>query len=133
MKCLVVDDDFGLLGVMKQYLSQHLPLNWIIYTAHNGFHARKILHQQHGAHLMITDRHMPGETGLSLLRFVAETWPNTRFILISSDSKNLSVLNDKILYFQPTADEGIGVKGLFLMKPFAMNMLLHAMNELMTG
>ena len=89
------------------------------------------MHQHHGAHLVITDRHMPGETGLSLLQFVAETWPNTRFILISSDSKNLRVLNETILYFQPAGHQGISVKGLFLMKPFAMNMLLHAMNKLM--
>ncbi|PPE03943.1 response regulator [Holospora curviuscula] len=132
MKCLVVDDDPGLLTVMSQYLTQHLPVSWKIYTANNGLQARKVLHCHHGAHLMITDRHMPGESGINLLQFVAETWPNTRFILISSDSKNLQILNKNILYFAPSGGKRVGVKGLFLTKPFSMNGLLHALYELTT-
>ncbi|ETZ05354.1 response regulator [Holospora undulata] len=131
MKCLVVDDDLGLLGVMYHYLSQHLPLHWTIYTAHNGLSARKLLHQHHGAHILITDRHMPGETGISLLRFVAEIWPNTRFILISSDQKDLHIVEENLSHFYFSHQQGLGAKGLFLVKPFSMSTLLQAVCELM--
>ncbi|ETZ07079.1 nitrogen regulation protein NR(I) [Holospora obtusa F1] len=132
MKCLIVDDDPGLLSVMHHYLCHHLPLNWMVYAAPNGLIARKLLHQHRGAHILITDRHMPGETGISLLQFTSEIWPNTRFILISSDQENLTIVKEDQSYVHFPHQQRLEGKGIFLKKPFSMNTLLESVQKLTT-
>lgn len=123
MKCLIVDDDLELLTLTRHYLYQHLAPYWTIYTANNGFQARKQLHQLHGVHILITDRHMPGENGISLLHFTAENWPTTHFILMSSDAQGV--------YRTPRSHhfEIQGIQGKFLSKPFSVKTLLHCVQE----
>lgn len=118
MKCLVVDDDLGLLSITQRYLTYCLPPHWSIYTAGETLQARKFLHQLNGVNLLITDRHMPGESGVGLLHFVAENWPATAFILTSSDNKDLNLTKQEHTYFETQ-----GIKGFFLTKPFSMSML----------
>ena len=123
MKCLIVDDDVELLALTRHYLCKHLPPYWTIYTAHNGFQARKWLHQLHGVYMLVTDRHMPGENGISLLHFTAENWPATHFILMSSDTQGI--------YRAPLSHhfKMQGIQGKFLSKPFSLNTLLHCIQE----
>ena len=118
-----MDDDLELLALTRHCLCQHLPSYWTIYTANSGFQARKLLHQLHGVHMLITDRHMPGENGLSLLHFTAENWPATHLILMSSNAQGIHRMAASHHF------EMQGIQGNFLSKPFSIKKLLQCVQS----
>ena len=124
MKCLVVDDDLELLTLIQHYLCQKLPSCWTVYGAHTAFKARQCLYNLHGVNVLITDRHMPtGETGIALIYFTAQHWPETRFVLMSSDAQAISTPS------LPNSFDVNGIQGRFLRKPFPMKTLLHYVQQ----
>jgi CheY-like chemotaxis protein len=79
VRILIVDDDEGFRSILSEYLGGH---GYECYTAADVEQARGHLEELH-YDLVLSDFHIPGESGLDLLRYVSCLHPSTRFILIS--------------------------------------------------
>lgn len=77
---LVVDDEKNIRLTMSQSLE---PLDRPIHTAVNGEEAlRKLGAQAYG--LVFLDLKMPGMDGLTVLRRITRSWPQTRVVIITA-------------------------------------------------
>lgn len=76
---LVVDDDPMIVRSYARVVARGAD----VITAASVSEARELLNS-HTIDLLLTDFMMPGETGDVLLRFVAETQPNARRVLMSA-------------------------------------------------
>jgi CheY-like chemotaxis protein len=82
-KHILIVDDEPKVGL---FLGRSLELsneNCTVSTARTGEEALKIL-EQHHVDLLITDLRMPGASGLELIRWVKQSSPTTRTILITA-------------------------------------------------
>ena len=78
---LVVDDDEDLLFIMGEYLDS---TGIRFHLATSAAQARKCL-ARFDYDLVISDLHMPGESGLDLFRTVSLRYPGLNFILMSGN------------------------------------------------
>ena len=88
---LIVDDD----EIIRDTLCELLSLEYSCDSAATATDALANLNAQ-SYDVMLTDISMPGLSGLELLRFVAESYPNTSVIIISgiSDEEHAQRLID---------------------------------------
>jgi PAS domain S-box-containing protein len=87
---LHVDDDRALLDLAKLFLEK--PGDLVIDTAAAGDTARKML-QDSSYDAIVSDYHMPGCSGIELLRFIRRTDARTPFLFFSDHSDEEAVLD----------------------------------------
>ena len=75
---LVVDDDEGILSVVKKCFENHLNVRCI--TAQSGLHAISVL-EKLAVDVVVSDEVMPGMNGVALLETIRERWPGARRVL----------------------------------------------------
>jgi len=110
---LVVDDEFGIVQVLADILSEH---NYDVLTAVNGRHALERLAQQ-SVQLVLTDYMMPSLDGPGLVREIRahEMYRSIPVVVMSSLPK------EHIAATMP------GING-FLRKPFRVHTVLEAIS-----
>jgi len=83
---LVVDDEVRSQEAMRRTLDEDCR----VLVAADTTQARRLL-QQHDVQVILCDQRMPGQTGVSFLKEVRETWPDTVRILVSgyTDSQDI--------------------------------------------
>lgn len=86
---LFVDDEQSVLDGLKRTL-RPLRREWTVSFAASGRQALDVL-QQASFHGIVTDMRMPGMDGLSLLKQVAECYPNLLRVVLSGQSEMESV------------------------------------------
>jgi two-component system, OmpR family, phosphate regulon response regulator OmpR len=112
---LIVDDDDRIRDLVKQYLEEN---NFIITTAKDAFDAkRKISIIKFD--IMILDIMMPGESGLSLTKYIKKNYP-TPIILLTAKGET----SDRIEGLELGADDYLG-------KPFEPKELLLRINNIL--
>jgi DNA-binding NtrC family response regulator len=77
---LVIDDEFNIRALLKEQL---LNKNFEVEIAEDGVQAMKIL-QQKTFDLVITDIKMPRVSGLEVLKYVKENYPDTEVIMMTA-------------------------------------------------
>jgi len=82
LKLLIVDDHAHLVDDMAESLDWASVGIGTVYKAYSADEALAVLND-HTVHLMITDIHMPGLSGLELVGIARDKWPLVRSILIS--------------------------------------------------
>ena len=75
---LVVEDDMGLREVLHEFLSEEYPC----YAASTVEEAMTLL-DANRFDVVLTDISMPGKSGLELLGYVKQQWPETAVIMLS--------------------------------------------------
>jgi CheY-like chemotaxis protein len=75
---LVVDDDEGILAILKQCLEEDLNIRSV--TAPSGLHAVQVL-EKLAIDIVVTDEVMPGMNGVKLLETIRSRWPDTIRVL----------------------------------------------------
>jgi DNA-binding response OmpR family regulator len=106
---LVVDDEPELRGLLGEYFGRH---GFAVRTAQDAAEARTLLQQQRPV-LAILDINMPGETGLSLARWLRDTHPQVAIVMLTTAGEAI----DRIVGLELGADDYIG-------KPFELRELL---------
>lgn len=104
---LVVDDDPGVREMLGDYLGDN---GYRVLQAENGPTARAILEDQ-APHVVILDVGLPGEDGLSLARFIRETY-DIGILMVSGAGETV----DRIVGLEVGADDYVG-------KPFDLREL----------
>tara|TARA_B100000029_G_scaffold199019_1_gene197361 strand:- start:55 stop:732 length:678 start_codon:yes stop_codon:yes gene_type:complete len=112
---LMVDDDDRIRELVKQYLEEN---NFIVTTARDAFDAKKKINIIK-FDIMILDIMMPGESGLSLTKYVKEKNP-TPIILLTAKGET----RDRIQGLELGADDYLG-------KPFEPKELLLRINNIL--
>ena len=112
---LVVDDDNRIRELVKQYLEEN---NFIITTAKDAAHAKKKLEVVR-FDMLILDIMMPGESGLSLTKYVKDNNP-TPVILLTAKGET----QNRIEGLETGADDYLG-------KPFDPKELLLRINNIL--
>ena len=111
---LIVDDDKDFLGFIYDLLCM-VALDWEITCAENGVEAAdKIIENNY--HLILSDYHMPGKTGLELFSFSKQNGFNGKFYLMSG------VLTEGHLLQEMELDG-------FLAKPFPKDKLIELLEK----
>ncbi len=106
---LVVDDEPELRSLLAEYFSRHC---FTVRTAADAHAARAAVAEQAPA-LAILDINMPGESGLSLARWLREAHPRTGLVMLTTAGEPI----DRIVGLEVGADD-------YLPKPFEMRELL---------
>ncbi|MCB9367342.1 MAG: response regulator [Calditrichaeota bacterium] len=114
-KCLVVDDDRGMLDMLAQCVTD---LGYEPITAEDGDQAFSAFRQHHPV-LVISDIHMPNRNGLLLLKDIKEDDPTVPIILITGWMHYKAALNTA----SPRPDA-------LLEKPFALDQLRKTIADL---
>jgi len=78
-RVLIVDDDKGFRSILSEYLGSQ---GYECSLAANAEQAKERLCEHH-YDMVLSDLHMPGASGLDLLRYVSSSHPLTRFILMT--------------------------------------------------
>ncbi|MGF9798584.1 response regulator transcription factor [Brevibacillus agri] len=82
MRVLLVDDEpLELLNLRELLMNDHQPYS--IRMAENGMDALQQLEQE-PADLVFLDIHMPGMDGLTVLKEIKQTWPDTEVAMVSA-------------------------------------------------
>ena len=115
LKCLVVDDDRGMLDLLAQCVSD---LGFEPVLAEDG-DAGLTAYRAHKPALVISDIHMPNRNGLLLLKDIKEDDPTVPIILITGWVHYKAALN--MAHPRPDA---------LLEKPFALDQLRKAIADL---
>jgi len=110
---LVVDDSATIRHMLLVAFS---AAGWQVQTAPDVPTARKTK-RDGGFDVILTDLHMPGESGCDLLRWVALNYPNTRTVLMSAEGSGCEDCP-----FQPRCP--------FVKKPFDLPQLIATINHL---
>lgn len=82
MRILIVDDEIVALKSLK------IRVDWMqwgftdVLTAENAAQARQLM-EKYPADLVLCDIEMPGESGLSLIKYIRETYPETECIMVT--------------------------------------------------
>ena len=113
---LIVDDDDRIRELVKQYLEEN---NFIVTTARDAFDAKKKI-SIIKFDIMILDIMMPGESGLSLTKYIKENNP-TPIILLTAKGET----QDRIEGLELGADDYLG-------KPFEPKELLLRIKNILT-
>ena len=79
MKILIVDDDPGVRGLLKEFLSLH---GYHTDCETNGLDALKRM-ETRGYHLLIVDYQMPQMNGIAFVKEVRRKWPFIAIIAMS--------------------------------------------------
>ncbi len=106
---LVVDDEPEVRSMVAEFLSR---FGFVVHTAANAAAARAAVAQA-VPRVAILDINMPGESGLSLARWLRETHTDMAIIMLTA----VSGANDRILGLELGADDYLG-------KPFELRELL---------
>jgi DNA-binding response OmpR family regulator len=112
---LIVEDDENVLSMMKEYF-EYLGYNVII--ASNGMDGLKIIKSEN-YDLLITDIVMPYISGIGLISFLKEKYPDIPVIAVTGYGKNL----EKVAA-EKRAD-------VVLRKPFTMDILINHVHKLL--
>ncbi|MCL4298513.1 MAG: response regulator [Anaerolineae bacterium] len=115
---LVVDDEEGVLAVLKRVLELLMP-GYDISTATNGLTAWQQL-QQRSFDLLLTDQNMPGMTGLELAQQIRDRLPELPIVLMSGVTDS---------HIEAEAQK-LGLVG-FLSKPFSVQQLREMLESTM--
>lgn len=84
-RILMVDDEKDMSLLVQQRFRQYIQEGiFDFFFAENGFEALKIIEEQAPIDVLITDIHMPGMDGLTLLDKVSAYSPQTRSIVLSA-------------------------------------------------
>ncbi|MBL6990956.1 MAG: response regulator [Bacteriovoracaceae bacterium] len=110
VKILVVDDERSMRKLLSIILKRD---NCVIKTAANVSQAKEIIEFE-AQHIVISDIKMPGEDGLSLLRWIKSNYRQTYVIIISGHSE------DNVL------SQGAAV---YLKKPFNNQKIVTIVND----
>ena len=108
MHLLVVDDDAGVLDLLRRYFSGH---GFEVSTATDGAGMRAVLARQ-SADLVLLDLGLPGEDGLELTRELRRRW-NGALIIITGRGESV----DRVVGLELGADD-------YVTKPFDLRELL---------
>ena len=106
---LVVDDEPELRGLLSEYFGRH---GFSVRAAQDAAQARELVQQQR-PELAVLDINMPGETGLSLARWLREAHPGVAIVMLTTVGEAI----DRIVGLEMGADDYIG-------KPFELRELL---------
>jgi two-component system phosphate regulon response regulator OmpR len=106
---LVVDDEPELRGLLGEYFGRH---GFAVHAAADAQDARSQLAQAR-PDLAILDINMPGETGLSLARWLREAHPGVAIVMLTAAGEAI----DRIVGLELGADDYVG-------KPFELRELL---------
>ncbi|MDM4764759.1 response regulator [Pelomonas sp. SE-A7] len=106
---MVVDDEPELRTLLGEYFQRH---GLQVLTAGDAAEARELLQSQAPA-LMVLDVNMPGESGLSLARWLRETRPQIGIVMLTTASDPV----DRIVGLELGADD-------YVPKPFELRELL---------
>jgi two-component system phosphate regulon response regulator OmpR len=106
---MAVDDEPELLDLLQEYLGRH---GFEIHTAPNAAAARALL-MQRVPDLAILDVNMPGENGLSLARWLRETYPELGLVMLTTAGEVI----DRVVGLEVGADD-------YVPKPFELRELL---------
>lgn len=107
-RILVVDDDPDVLDMVTDFLAQN---GYAVTAARNAALARRRMLEQ-PAHLVIVDRAMPGEDGISLARYIREHY-STGIIMLTA----ARAVVDRVVGLEVGADD-------YICKPFDLTELL---------
>lgn len=83
MKLLLVDDDIHVMDGIKQRVNTELCGITRIFTASCVEEAKTVL-EQYSVDILISDIEMPHETGLDLLLWIREKYPDVKVIMLTS-------------------------------------------------
>jgi DNA-binding response OmpR family regulator len=106
-RILVVDDDPDVLDMVADFLAQS---SFKVTTARNGAQARHAM-VENPAQLVLIDRRMPGEDGISLARHIREHYPAGIIMLTAADA-----VVDRVVGLEVGADD-------YITKPFDLREL----------
>jgi DNA-binding response OmpR family regulator len=106
---LVVDDEPELRGLLGEYFGRH---GFAVRAAADAQQARELIAQA-APELAILDINMPGETGLSLARWLRDTHPGVAIVMLTAAGEAI----DRIVGLELGADDYVG-------KPFELRELL---------
>ncbi len=79
-RILIVDDELVVRDLLVRWLTEQ---GYACATAANADEAREQL-RRHAVHAMTLDIHMPGASGVDLLREVVRLWPDTAVIMLTA-------------------------------------------------
>jgi CheY-like chemotaxis protein len=102
---LIVDDSRDLTQVIADFLSMH---GYQVHTAHNGYDALECMGKKR-VDIVVSDIHMPGMDGFTLMTEIKTRYPDIPIILITG----FSVGEAKKIAFEKGADA-------FVAKPFRL-------------
>jgi CheY-like chemotaxis protein len=102
---LIVDDSRDLTHVIADFLSMH---GYQVHTAHNGYDALECMGKKR-VDIVVSDIHMPGMDGFTLMTEIKTRYPDIPIILITG----FSVGEAKKIAFEKGADA-------FVAKPFRL-------------
>lgn len=102
---LIVDDSHDLTQVIADFLSMH---GYQVHTAHNGYDALECMGKKR-VDIVVSDIHMPGMDGFTLMTEIKTRYPDIPIILITG----FSVGEAKKIAFEKGADA-------FVAKPFRL-------------
>lgn len=109
-KIIVVEDDEDMRDLIRKVLSKK---DYKVEEAPDGESALKLLEKNQDADLVIADIHMPGISGIDLLREIKKKYPLKKVILITS----FGIKDQYVSAIKEGAFE-------FLCKPFSNRRLL---------
>jgi two-component system phosphate regulon response regulator OmpR len=112
---MAVDDEPELLSLLDEYFTRH---GFSVRTAGDAAKARKLVAEA-APMIAILDVNMPGESGLSLARWLREAHPAMRLLMLTTASDAV----DRIVGLELGADD-------YLPKPFEMRELLARVRAL---
>ncbi len=115
-RLLVVDDEAGLRDVLARYFGYN---NFDVRTAASASQARALIAEA-VPDLVLVDVNMPGESGLSLARWLRETHPRIGLVMLTGATDSV----DRIVGLEVGADD-------YVTKPFETRELLARLRNLL--
>ena len=115
-RLLVVDDEASLRDVLARYFGYN---NFDVRTASSAGQARALIAEA-VPDLVLVDINMPGESGLSLARWLRETHPRMGLVMLTGASDSV----DRIVGLEVGADD-------YVTKPFETRELLARLRNLL--
>jgi DNA-binding response OmpR family regulator len=115
-RLLVVDDESELRSLLAEYFGRH---GFVVRAAPDAAAARRMIAEEL-PDLAILDVNMPGENGLSLARWLRDTHPRVRLVMLTTAGEAV----DRIVGLELGADD-------YLPKPFETRELLARVRALL--
>lgn len=115
LRVLVVDDEPELCSLLSEYFSRH---GLQVRTAHDAAAARTLVAQS-APEVVVLDVNMPGENGLSLARWLRQTYPDMGILMLTTVSETV----DRVVGLELGADD-------YVAKPFELRELLARVRSL---